>query len=208
MTTELQRAACRGALMAPTGEMKNMDREEVRDSDWTARRERFVDILSRDRNFGKWTKAFGLLDELALSRKIGLPVAALRGWRPSGPPFLELPGHLIRYRPREVVDWLEEQLGLKEPEKKSQKRSRSEQDMVERFRSCFRAAAREIQASAIGDEAKVAKFLAVSPEILKDWRERKAGPEFIALPGLPIAYSRLAVETWLSKRVVGPKAAS
>jgi hypothetical protein len=199
MTMELQRAACRGALMAPTGEMKNVDEKEVRDSDWIAQRERFVDILSRDENFGSWPKAMSLLDESALSRKIGLSLATLRDWRPSGPPFFELPGHLIRYRPREVAHWLEERLGLKQHEKHA-KRNRSEEDRFERISTCFHAAAREIKASAIGDGTKVAKFLAVTPAILEEWRERKIGPDFVALPGMPVAYSRLAVETWLDMR--------
>ena len=166
MTMELQRAACRGALMAPTGEMKNVDEKEVRDSDWIAQRERFVDILSRDENFGSWPKAMSLLDESALSRKIGLSLATLRDWRPSGPPFFELPGHLIRYRPREVAHWLEERLGLKQHEKHA-KRNRSEEDRFERISTCFHAAAREIKASRSAMGLKLQNF---SPSRRRFWK--------------------------------------
>lgn len=187
-----------------------MDREEVRDSDWTAHRERLVNILAKDANFAGWGVAHALLDELALSQKIRLSPAALRGWRCSGPPFFELPDHLIRYRPREVTYWLEERLGLGLKRNKINRTTKEERAVGNKFTSDLDAALREIDAATIGDEARVAKFLAVTPAILEEWRERKIGPEFVALPGMSIAYSRLAIETWLLTRIGGrrPKAAS
>ncbi len=52
-----------------------------------------------------------LLREEQAARLLGLSVRALQGWRRRhcGPPYVRIANHTIRYRRRDLIEWIERQ---------------------------------------------------------------------------------------------------
>ncbi|MGY6626894.1 MAG: helix-turn-helix transcriptional regulator [Oceanicaulis sp.] len=53
---------------------------------------------------------------------------------------------------------------------------------------------------ALMSEAKAAKFLAVSPRTLRNWRTRGNGPRFVKVSGRCIRYRMRDLAEWTDKR--------